>query len=142
MSPWVWIFLGIVLGIIEMTSTTFVILWIAVAALLTGITGFVMHNFVEQVIIFAILSIILLIVTRPLAKRYKKRGSKYSSNVEQLVGEKGIVISKVAAGKTGMVRVGSDMWSARGEDAAESMEVGEWVQVKAVHSSILIVGKL
>ncbi len=142
MNAWVWILLGVILGLIELTSTTFVILWIAVAAVITGIVGFVMHNFIEQVVVFAVLSIVLLMVTRPLAKRYKNRGSKFESNVQQLVGEKGIIISKIAPGKTGMVRVGSDMWSARASDTNELMEVGEWVRVKEVHSSVLIVNKL
>nr|NNM91280.1 NfeD family protein [Bacilli bacterium] len=142
MSSLLWIGLAIVLGIIELMSTTFVIMWIAIAGVITGIIGFFVPNFLIQVIVFTLISIVLLLITRPLVKKFKKRGGKFNSHVDELVGEKGMIISRIAPAKTGMVRVGTDMWSARGQDPEDAMDVGEWVQVKEVHSSILIVGKL
>ena len=75
MSSLLWIGLAIVLGIIELMSTTFVIMWIAIAGVITGIIGFFIPNFLIQVIVFTLISIVLLLITRPLVKKFKKRVS-------------------------------------------------------------------
>lgn len=141
MSPILWLVAGIVLIVVEMVSATFVLVWLGVAAIVTGIGAFVVHDLLLQVGLFGVLSIVLLAVTRPLAKKLRQRKTGYVSNVEHLVGERGVVISRIPPGGTGTVRVGSDVWSARAERMADAMEAGEWVEVRMVRSATLVVQK-
>jgi len=143
MGSLVWLILAVVLGAIELMSTTFILLWVAIAALVTGLLGLLVHSFAAQLSVFAVLSVVLLLLTRPLVRRWRNTGtSTYQSNVQQLVGEQGTVVSRLSGGKTGMVRVGNDVWSARSELSDVQMEPGERVRVVAVRSALLIVSKV
>ncbi len=143
MGSLIWLILAVVLGAIELMSTTFILLWVAIAALITGLLGLLVHSFGAQLSVFAVLSVILLLLTRPLVRRWRGTGaSTYQSNVQQLVGEQGIVVTRLSGGRTGMVRVGNDVWSARGDLSDTQMEPGERVRVVAVKSSLLIVSKV
>lgn len=143
MSSFVWIILAVILGVIELLSTTFILLWVAFSAFVTGILSLFLHVFGIQLLVFIFLSIILLILTRPLVKRWRgSPTSTYQSNVQRLVGEEGVMVSKIMEGKTGMVRVGNETWSARGEFPEAIVERGDRVLVVAVKSSLLIVRRV
>ena len=143
MGALVWLVLAVVLGAIELMSTTFILLWVAIAALVTGLLGLLVHSFVAQLGVFAVLSVVLLLLTRPLVRRWRNAGAPtYQSNVQRLVGEQGIVVTRLAGGKAGMVRVGNDVWSARGELSDIQLEPGERVRIVAVRSALLIVSKI
>ncbi len=138
-SPILWIVAGIVLIVVEMVSATFVLVWLGVAAVITGLGALFIRDILLQVAVFSLLSLVLLALTRPLARKLRARKAGYVSNVDHLVGERGVVIGRIAEGRTGMVRVGSDVWSARGKQPTDAIDAGEWVEVRAVRSSTLIV---
>lgn len=70
----------------------------------------------------------------------KRRGTpKYVSELSYLVGEKGWVVSRIAVDKTGMVRVGTDIWSARATAGSAPLEPGQWVDIEKAQKDILIV---
>lgn len=142
MSAWTWILIGVILGAIELGTTTFVLMWIAIAALCTGFISFLWPNFTVQVSLFAVLSIALLLLTRPLSKRLRNRKTTYVSNVGRLVGEQGLVTERMADGQPGTVRVGSEVWTARADPLDDVIESGEWVAVIAAESATLRVRKL
>lgn len=140
MSPFVWLGLALVLGIIELMSTTFILLWVAIAAVVTGILSFPMQAFAWQLALFVVLSVILLLATRPLVRRWRTPSKvTYLSNVQALEGETGIVVSRIAGGQAGLVRIDGQVWSARADDPALQLEKGEWVKVRSAKSAFLIV---
>lgn len=138
----IWFIVALILGVIELMSTTFILLWVAIAAAVTGLISLFAHSFELQLLVFVVLSIILLLLTRPLVKRWRNAGtSRFKSSVEELVGEQGIVVTRGVGEKAGVVRVGTEVWSARCEDSEEPLDRGERVVVIAVKSSQLIVRK-
>ncbi|MCY0869011.1 MAG: NfeD family protein [Firmicutes bacterium] len=139
MSPFVWILVGVFCGAVEVISITFVLMWIGAAAIATGIVSFFVPAFGWQVLVFALLSVGLLILSRPLVRRWRTSKTNYVSNVEALVGERGVVIERVTGTESGLVRVGSDVWSARSEPPDETFEAGEPVRVRRVKSTLLLV---
>jgi len=140
MASLVWFVVAVVLGVIELLGTTFILLWIAVAAAVTGVISLFARSFGMELVIFVVLSILLLIVTRPLVRRWRGGSpSTYQSNVEQLVGEQGIVVQRVATEKSGVVRVGSQTWSAITESPDGPIERDELIVVEEARSSILLV---
>ncbi len=134
MSPGVaWLIAAIILLILEVFTGTFFILWIGIAAFIAGIFAFFAPQWLVW-IIFALASIFLLWITRPLAKRLHS-ALPMRTNVDALIGQTAIVIETIdPVANLGRVRVGSDEWRAR---ADKVIERGEKVRVLAVEGTTL-----
>lgn len=135
MAWWVWLILSVVLGVIELTSMTFVLLWIAIAALLTCALTPIVPQFWVQVLIFAAASVILYAVTRPLARRWRKSGS-YTTHLESRLNQRGVVVSGGPAGSFATVRIQGELWSATSHDA---LQAGQTVVVTGADGPVLSV---
>lgn len=134
-----WLAIGVLLGIIELVSTTFVLLWIAIAAVATGVLGLVLPNLVYQTVAFVLFSVGLLFASRPLVRKWRNAKSAYATEADEMMGRQGVVISRLEGGKSGLVRVGNDVWSARASELGSVLEAGAWVRVVEVKSSTLVV---
>ena len=137
MAAWaIWMMAGVVLLILELFSMSFFLLWIAVAAILAGVVAIFVPIAWVQWLVFAILSIALLLATRPLARSL--HGSvTLLSNVDAMVGQRGVVIDAIDPLKNvGRVRIGSDEWRARAEQA---IPVDAWAEVTSVAGTTLTV---
>lgn len=130
-----WLIAAIILLIVEVFTATFFILWIAIAAFVAGIFAFFAPAWLVW-LIFVLASVVLLWVSRPLARRLHER-LPVRTNVDALVGERAIVIETIdPVANTGRVRVGSDEWRARAEQV---IEVGSQVRVRGVSGATLVV---
>jgi len=142
MGPLIWFVLALLFGVIELLSMTLILLWVAVAALATAVLSFGAHSFAVQMSMFVVLSIILLIATRPLVRRWRGASTaSFKSNIQQMTGQEGVITTPIKGGRTGVVRVNGETWSARGHSPDDTFVQGERVVVLAVKSSLLIVGK-
>lgn len=139
MSPGVaWLVAAIVLLIMEVFTTTFFILWVAIAAFIAGIFAFFSPPWLPW-LIFVVASVVLLWVTRPLARRLHEK-LPVRTNVDALVGQRGFVVETIdPVANTGRVRVGSEEWRAR---ADQVIEVGGRVQVESISGTTLSVTPL
>lgn len=81
----------------------------------------------------------LFLVLPPLLKKWRSGRPQFTSELSYLVGEKGWVVSGIAVDRTGMVRVGTDIWSARAEAGSQPIEPGQWVDIAAAQKNLLIV---
>ncbi len=137
MAAWaIWMIAGVALLILELISMSFFLLWLAVAAILTGVVAIFVHIWWVQWVVFAILSIVLLLATRPLARSIHGRVTQ-PSNVDALIGSRAVVIETIDPLKnTGRVRIGSDEWRARAEQA---IPVDAWAEVISVAGTTLTV---
>lgn len=137
MSPsLLWMIAGLVLLILELFTTTFFLMWIAAAALLTALVSLFVPLAWLQWVIFAVVSVLLVIITRPLARRLHNR-STVPSNVDALVGQEAVVLETINdAANSGRVRVRSDEWRARG---AEIIPQGEVAIVTGIEGATLLV---
>lgn len=137
MQPWMmWMIVGVVLLILELVSMTFFLLWIGVAALITGVAAIVVPTAWVQWLVFALASVALLIATRPLARSIHGRVTQ-PSNVDAMIGSRALVIEAIDPLKNiGRVRVGSDEWRARA-DQAIAEEV--WTEIVSVEGTTLTV---
>ena len=130
MAAWaIWMIAGVALLILELISMSFFLLWLAVAAILTGVVAIFVHIWWVQWVVFAILSIVLLLATRPLARSIHGRVTQ-PSNVDALIGSRALVIETIDPLKNiGRVRIGSDEWRARAEQA---IPLDAWAEVISV----------
>lgn len=113
-NPWIlWLILMLVLAGIEMLTLDFLFLMMSLAALVAGLVSFLTGNFPLQVITFAVVSVLLIFLLRPLALRRINRSTPHTrSNAERLVGLACTVLEPVSE-HTGLVRLEGDIWTAR-----------------------------
>ena len=139
-AAWIWIAFGLVLAGLEMLVPGVYLIWLAVAAIITGVlTGLLDLSLAMQVVDFVFLALIAAFSARrffrdrpivsgdPLLNR---RGA-------QLVGQTARVTETIEHGG-GRIHVGDSEWLARGPDAAE----GERVRIVGSEGAVLLVEPL
>jgi membrane protein implicated in regulation of membrane protease activity len=135
---YMWLIIFVVLGFAELVSPQFVTIWFALGALLTipfSIFNIPLHI---QISVFLAISIILLLLTRPLYQKYIK--TKYiATNADALIGNTGIVLEKINNDDAvGIVKTKGQIWSARSLDE-NIIEVGQKVDIISIQGVKLIV---
>ncbi len=130
--PAFWLITGLILIILEVTTLTFILLWIGIGAIIAGISAFIIPAVGIQLLVFSITSLILLIYTRPLTKRWRNKTPNIQSGVYALIGKEGIVVDEITEHKSGTVRVGGEIWTATGETKLNTGVAVEIIGVQGV----------
>ncbi len=138
--PWVWLGIAVLMTIIEGLTMGMTTVWLALAALICMILSFFMPSVTLQITVFLVLSIAMLLFTRPLAVKKLKLG-KVKTNSDRMVGMKGIVQIPVTNENPGQVKVGGQIWTARPDDKDHSYEAEEQVEVVRIEGVTIIVAK-
>lgn len=112
---WYYIIAFAVLLVIEATTYNLLTIWLAIAALLTSIYAFFFPTqLLAQFFIFLVLSIVLLALTKPIAKKLKI--GIHPTNADRLIGLEGVVLEEInAISGTGQIKVNGQVWSAKSE---------------------------
>lgn len=121
-----WFITFLVLLFIELTTVNLVTIWFALGALGALITASIIDDLTVQVVIFIILSIISLIVTKPLVKKIRTRKIT-PTNLDRVIGKTGIVIKRITNDSYGEVKVEGSIWTAKA-----TKEIKEKSQVKVL----------
>lgn len=133
-----WLVLLAVLLIIEIATLGLTTIWFAGGALVALLVGIAGGPFWLQITVFLVVSVLLLIFTRPLAMKYMNKNSS-KTNVDSIPGECGVVVRRIDNLQAqGQVMVKGMEWSARSKDGAV-IEEGKVVKVLAVEGVKLIV---
>lgn len=142
LGPWNWIVLGLVLLALEIAAPGAFLLWIGIAALLTGMASFQLAEaawwgWQLQVVLFLVLSIAAVLVgKRVLASTHSDESDQPLLNrrAQQLVGRVSTLEEPIVNGR-GRVRLGETMWLAKGPD----MPAGAQVRIKSADDGVLTV---
>lgn len=135
----VWLLLLIVFIVVELATMGLTTIWFAAGALVAALAAAVNAPLVVQVGLFLIVSIVLLLFTRPLAVRFFNK-ERIKTNVESLVGRQAIVISEIDNLEgIGQVTVSGQEWAARSLDENMKIPVGTVVFVRAINGVKLLV---
>lgn len=93
-----------------------------------------------QLIAFIAVSLALLAVVRPIAKRHlTERTPLQLDGVDGLVGRTAVVTRAVDV-EGGRIRMGADEWSARTQHSGEAFGVGETVRILQIDGATAVVG--
>ena len=134
-----WLILLIVAIAIEALTLGLTCIWFAGGALVAILAAILNLPVIVQVILFFVVSVILLVFTRPIAVKYFNK-DRIKTNVESMVGKQAIVISEIDNLQgIGQVTVAGQEWSARSVDDKLGFQVGEVVRVVAVNGVKLVV---
>ena len=116
-------------------------IWFALGALVALLASLLHAPLWLQIVLFFVVSIATLILTRPLARKYIN-GRRQATNADRVVGMTGRVTETVdnIAG-TGAVYVAGKTWTARTKDG-ETIPEGALVRADAIEGVKLIVSPL
>ncbi len=135
----IWLIILVACIIIEIVTMGLTTIWFAGGALLAAIAAAFSAPLWLQILLFLIVSLALLYLTRPVAVKYFNK-DRVKTNAESLVGQQAIVISEIDNLQgIGQVTVGRQEWSARNVDDNKALPVGSVVIVRAISGVKLIV---
>lgn len=137
---WIWLGAFVFFAAMELMTFGLTSIWFAVGSLAACLAYLLGGNWIVQAITFIVVSLFVLILVRPYAKKYiNNRAEK--TNVEAMTGKTAKVIARIDnIAATGMVMVDGIEWTARSAND-EVIEKGALVTVVAVEGVKVIVKK-
>ncbi|OBX19720.1 hypothetical protein A9995_03915 [Erythrobacter sp. QSSC1-22B] len=136
-AHWIWFAAGLILGGLEMVVPGVYLMWLAMAALATGVITLVaVPSLAIQVTSFIFLTLIFAFSARRMLRDRPIVSSDPLLNNRggRLIGQTALVTQELVSG-SGRIKVGDSEWIARGPD----MAVGERVRITGSDGSELLV---
>ena len=133
----IWFIVFLVMLIIEIATVNIVSIWFAIGALAAMLTANFTDSIVIQLVVFIVVSILSLLITKPLVKKFK--GFEITpTNSDRVIGKTGEVTKKIGKNNYGEVEIFGNTWTATSKG---EIEVGEKVKVLNIDGVKLIVEK-
>ena len=132
-----WLCLIIFLGIIEASTVNLVSIWFIISSILAMLISLFTDNIVIQVAIFVLGGTLLLILTKDAIKKILPVKTK--TNIDRIIGMKGIVTEKITKKTPGEVKVDGKRWTAV---ADETINTDETVEILEINSTKLKVKRM
>ncbi|MFI6108760.1 NfeD family protein [Streptomyces sp. NPDC051310] len=138
-DAWVWWLIGAVgLGIPLVLTAMPEFGMLSAGAIAGAVTAALGPGVVAQVVVFAVVSVALIAVVRPIAARHRDGRPQYVTNVDALRGRQAVVLERVD-GNGGRIKLAGEVWSARALDADQSFEPGQQVDVVEIDGATAVV---
>ena len=138
MMMYVWIAFIVIFGVLEAVTAQLVSIWFVIGAVAALGSYFFEASVLTQFIIFVLVSVIVLLITRPIVKKFTQTKAQ-PTNADSYVGLDAVVIEDIDnIHSRGAVKVKGVEWTARSESGDEIAE-GEIVTVKSIEGVKLIV---
>lgn len=134
-----WLVLFIILIVIELATMGLTTIWFAGGSVAGFIVSVLNGNIIFQILAFVIVSVVLLVFTRPFAVRYVNK-NRAKTNVDSLIGKKAIVTKAIdnLQGQ-GQAVVNGLEWTARTDDDKLKIAEGKTVVIERISGVKLIV---
>ena len=111
-----WLVLFVILLIIEILTMGLTTIWFAAGALAAFLAGWLGFGLAVQIVVFLVVSVVLLLLTRPIAVKYFNQ-ERQKTNAESLIGQQGLVVEEVdTIHAKGVVEVKGQEWSAKTDE--------------------------
>ncbi len=129
MEPFYWLIILVVFLVIEIITLGLTTIWFAGGALI-GFVAAVLHApILVQIILFLLVSLMLLIFTRPVAERYFNAGRE-QTNVNSMIGKEAkVTVAIDNFNQTGTVLLNGVEWTARSEKDEVNIASGSRVEI-------------
>ena len=138
---WGWLGALILFIIIEIATTSLTTIWFAGGSLAAFLANVLNAPLWLQIVLFIVVSLVLLIFTRPIMLKAMKSG-ELKTNVDSLIGKQAKVTENISnIDDTGTVVVNGQEWTARNVVPGEVIEAGEIVEIVEISGVKLIVKK-
>lgn len=139
MEPIYWLIAVGVFLVLEILTLGLTTIWFAGGSVVAFVAGILGAPLWVQIVLFLLVSIVLLIFTRPIAEKHLNN-SRTKTNIDELVGKHGKVIEEIDNfNQTGKVMLNGMEWMARSNHADVKIPVGEKVEVREVKGAHVLV---
>lgn len=127
-----WAVIGIVLIVIDIATTTFILVFFGIGALITAVVTWIgiTPQLGGQVVVFSITSLITMMLFRKTAQRFFGRSVKELEYTEY-IGQKALVTESIPAGREGRIKYRGTEWIAF-SDLSDEIPEGSMVRIEAV----------
>ncbi len=134
-----WLVVIVAFVAIELNTMALTTIWFAGGALAAFFAAYAGFSIKAQLVVFLIVSLIMLIFTRPFASKFINKGT-VKTNAAGLVGKKARVTAEINNPLSqGAAVVGGQEWTARTEEDDLIIPVGSMVRIKEIRGVKLIV---
>lgn len=138
-DAWVWWLIGAVgLGIPLVLTAMPEFGMFSAGAVAAAVVAALGGGTVAQVLVFAVVSVALIAVVRPIATRHRVQSPQFASGIDALKGRQAVVLERVD-GNGGRIKLAGEVWSARSLDADMSFEAGQQVDVVEIDGATAVV---
>lgn len=133
----IWFVVFLIALVLEIATINLVSLWFAIGALAAMLTAYFTDSIVIQIIVFIVVSIVSLLITKPLVRKFKGF-SITPTNFDRVIGKTGEVIKEINDNNYGEVKIFGNTWTATSK---QELKVGDRVKVLNIDGVKLIVEK-
>lgn len=141
---WHWLVLALLVFGVEMMTGTFDLLMVSIAGVLTAVFAAVVPvGWQTQFVVFAVVSIALIIVSRYVFPGMRKASPEHptlNKRMASLVGQRGEVTREISGGH-GQVKIGDTVWGAEAAEGEGPLAVGDVVVVASTNANTAVVRK-
>ena len=137
--PWFWLAMAIIFTLIEVFTAGLTTIWFAIGSIPMIFLSFLPIPFLYQVLIMLVISIVLLIFTRPFFVK-KLNANKEKTNVDALLGKIALVTKKITKFEKGEVKIDGKIWTAKSV-SEEDLEEGTECLLQRIEGVTAIVSK-
>lgn len=139
---YIWLGVMILMLLIEAAVPGLVSIWFAAGALVSVAASALRAPLWLQLLLFVMVSVVSLIVTRPLVKKYVN-SKVQPTNADAIIGREGVVTEKIdnVLG-AGAVKVGGTVWSALSSSDDITIEPGTRIIAEEIRGVKLVVRPL
>lgn len=134
-----WLAIFVVLLIIEIVTMGLTTIWFAGGALAAMAAGLIGFGTGIQILVFLVVSVLLLVLTRPIAVKYFNQ-ERQKTNAESLIGQQALVLEDIdTLQSVGLVEVRGQEWSAKTDEPNGRIAKNKVVVIEGIQGVKLIV---
>ena len=134
-----WLAIFVILLIIEIVTMGLTTIWFAGGALAAMAAGLIGFETGIQILVFLVVSVLLLVLTRPIAVKYFNQ-ERPKTNAESLIGQQALVLEDIdTLQAAGLVEVRGQEWSAKTDEPNGKIAKNKVVVIEGIQGVKLIV---
>lgn len=134
-----WLAIFVILLIIEIVTMGLTTIWFAGGALAAMAAGLIGFGTGIQILVFLVVSVLLLVLTRPIAVKYFNQ-ERQKTNAESLIGQQALVLEDIdTLQAAGQVEVRGQEWSAKTDEPNGKIAKNKVVVIEGIQGVKLIV---
>ena len=126
---WIWLLLFLAFLILEVVTVSLVSIWFCGGAIAAMISSYFTDSLFIQILVFIVVSVILLIVLKPLFKHFRISSP---TNYDRVIGKTGVVTEDISEDKYGQVKVNGSIWTAKSKEKIKKDEKVKILDVEGV----------
>lgn len=136
----IWLVIAAILIVSEIVSLGLTTIWFAGGAIVAAVLAHFGAHWLIQILVFAVVSSVLLVLTRPIAQKHLMKDME-KTNIDGLLGAEGLVTETIDNNKAeGVVFLEGKEWTARSVNG-DVIDMDSKVKVESISGVKLMVTK-